>query len=180
MTKGVKQKHNEQITTIEVSASVFHSWTKSDYSCCNQHWGRYQGSGNTLAYEPRCAAAQSSCTHCAASATRSIGLHLAKQLRPGRTRRKHRGRLRDEEEISVSMQPTHQHHPSSCADSSFVAAKGSTKMASRLGRVAVDVEQAEEERLLPQRQPLLPCPRTCKAQQPTADDTSKARHGKVY
>ncbi|XP_037443924.1 uncharacterized protein LOC119312306 [Triticum dicoccoides] len=107
-----------------------------------------------------------------------IGLHLAK-LRPGRTRRKHRGRLRDEEEISVSMQPTHQHHPSSCADSSFVAAKGSTKMASRLGRVAVDVEQAEEERLLPQRQPLLPCPRTCKAQQPTADDTSKARHGKV-
>uniref|UniRef100_M8CXJ2 Uncharacterized protein n=1 Tax=Aegilops tauschii TaxID=37682 RepID=M8CXJ2_AEGTA len=31
--------------------------------------------------------------------------------------------------------------------------------ASRLGRVAVDVEQAEEERLLLQRQPLLPCPR---------------------
>ena len=127
MTKGVKQKHNEQITTIEVSASVFHSWTKSDYSCCNQHWGRYQGSGNTLAYEPRCAAAQSSCTHCAASATRSIGLHLAK-LRPGRTRRKHRGRLRDEEEISVSMQPTHQHHPSSCADSSqFCSRQGKYK-----------------------------------------------------
>ncbi|KAM3365711.1 hypothetical protein ACQJBY_015412 [Aegilops geniculata] len=46
-----------------------------------------------------------------------IGLHLAK-LRPGRTRRKQRGRLWDEEEISVSMQPTHPHHPSSCADSS--------------------------------------------------------------